>query len=119
MSLRLIVIGAVALAGLAGSWWLGAEHVQAKWDASELASERGRAILASRVRRTMQEESMTRERDRAASRAQLEEALNGLDASMRTPVRCPSSGELEFGAVPVPGDVLDRLRRAGNLSPRS
>jgi hypothetical protein len=109
-----VLIGAAALAAacLAG-WRLGAGHVQQEWD----AAERGRATLAAQQRRLMNEQAAAREAERLAGRAQLEKALDGLDNVLRTPIRCPASGELEFGDVPVPAGVFDRLRRAGELPP--
>jgi hypothetical protein len=113
MELKVLIGGFALAAACVAGWRLGAGHVQRDWD----AAERGRAALAAQQRRLTNEQAAAREAERIASRTQLQEALNGLDNVLRTPIRCPVSGELEFGDVPVPGALLDRLRSASELPP--
>lgn len=110
----------LVLASLAFGWRQGSKSVQGEWDAAELQRERAVQVLGGQERRRQANEADKFEGERNRLRLQLQEARYGLQQDLATPVACSASGSvLTFGAVPVPGAVLDRLRRAGADQPAS
>lgn len=113
--LRLLLgAGLICAAGALG-WWLGTGHVQGRWDAAELQRERAVAALGAQERRRQASESDRHEAERREIRARLPTLTQELRHDLQAPIVCPPAGQppLELGAVPVPGVVVERLRRAG------
>lgn len=113
--LRLLAgLSLICSAGALG-WWLGTGHVQGRWDAAELQRERAVATLGAQERRRQAAVSEQHEAERREIRARLPALTQELRHELQAPITCPPTGQppLELGAVPVPGSVVDRLRRAG------
>lgn len=111
-----LLIGVAAIGGSAAlGWWLGAGRVQGRWDAAELQRERAVATLGAQERRRQAGESERHEAERSQILARLPTITQELRHELHTPIICPPVDQpaLELGAVPVPGAVVDRLRRAG------
>lgn len=115
----LIKAGAAALL-LAGAWLhghhQGAAGVQADWKAQQLAQRQAADAQAEQQRLRERAAAAAYETQRAAitrrAATPSPESAYALHATI-----CPPAGALgrplELGDVPVPGAVLDRLRRAG------
>lgn len=120
MSLRFAAALAV-LAVCAGlGWRFGADQVQARWAAADLARERAAATLHAQQVRLQAVQADAFEAERTRLRLTLTEARHALQTTLQAPIHCPGEPSapgqqlpaLRLADVPVPHGVFDSLRRA-------
>lgn len=113
MSLRIVAALAVCT-GL--GWRFGADQVQARWTAADLARERAAATLYAQQVRLQADQADAYEAERQRLRLTLNGARHDQTVALQAPIDCTAPA-LRLADVPVPSAALDGLRRAGARSP--
>ncbi|RZI62318.1 MAG: hypothetical protein EOP37_03170 [Rubrivivax sp.] len=111
---RVVLASVIALASFVGGW--AAKGVKAERDElkGELAQVRGARVLEARDRRVAGEESADYQKVLQQIRTVVATIPSQEEKdALRAPIQCaPGASSVEFGDVPVPAVMVNRLRSA-------
>lgn len=114
LAIRLLIAAAALAGALFAGWRLGASHVHGQWAAADLAAERAEAERRDKNRDRSVVNAAVFEAQRQKITAALPEVSHALRKSLTAPA-CPAgAASTSFADLPVPGGVVDSLRRAGS-----
>ncbi|MCV2422517.1 hypothetical protein LNV47_18115 [Paucibacter sp. DJ4R-1] len=116
MRLRIVAALAVLAVCTGIGWRFGADQVQDRWTAADLARERAAATLHAQQVRLQAVQADAFEAERQRLRLTLTKARHDQSAALQAPIDCAGPA-LRLADVPVPSAALDGLRRAGARSP--